>query len=72
MVCPVCPNSNWTPSHYFDDGCDVDWEVKGDLIPHMTLQHLLSSEAGGHHLSEVLRATGAFSKPLPKPRPDPP
>jgi hypothetical protein len=70
--CPTCLDDDWTPEHYFDDRCDRDWEEKGLLIPHMTFRDLLTSHSGGHHLSHILRRTGASSRPLPKPRPDPP
>jgi hypothetical protein len=67
---PECTD-DWTPEHYFDDGCDRDWELKGDLIPH-NFNSLLCTEDSGARLARVLQLTRAFRKPLPKPRPDPP
>jgi hypothetical protein len=67
---PEC-NTDWTPEHYFD-ACDKDWEIKNTITPHNTFASLLCTEDGGARLAQVLRLTGAFRKPLPVPRPDPP
>jgi hypothetical protein len=70
-ACPSTPTEDWNPSHYFE-GCGLDFAEKGQLIPHDTLETMLRIPERVGGLCKLLTTTGAFSRPLPKPRPDPP
>ena len=63
---PSCVDKQWTLRHYLED-CDLDWEIKGTLVPYTLIENLFSTYAGGRALTLLLDKTKAFSKPLRRP-----